>query len=122
MKKQTLAQDALTLYAEKFMTLDKIAKQLNMSERMLRRWKKANNWDDIKYRFIKNQTLFHEDLFKFGQTLLESIKNDWALGEKSSRHGCTLRLKFLICSKLSNPMRKIFQKKNAKCLKQSQKV
>jgi len=37
MKKQTLAIDALTLYAEKFMTLDKIAKQLNVSERTLRR-------------------------------------------------------------------------------------
>jgi len=82
MTKQTLALDALTLYAEKFMTLDKIAKQLNVSERTLRRWKKANNWDDKKYRFIKNQTLFHEDLFKFGQTLLKSIKNDLALGEK----------------------------------------
>lgn len=82
MKKQILAQDALTLYAENFMTLDKIAKQLNVSERTLRRWKKANNWDDIKYRFIKNQTLFHEDLFKFGQMLLKSIKNDMALGEK----------------------------------------
>lgn len=82
MKKQTLAQDALTLYAEKFMTLDNIAKQLNVSERTLRRWKKADNWDDKKYRFIKNQTLFHEDLFKFGQTLLKSIKNDLALGEK----------------------------------------
>ncbi len=36
----------------------------------------------MKYRFIKNQTLFHEDLFKFGQTLLKSIKNDLALGKK----------------------------------------
>jgi len=82
MKKQTLVQDALTLYAEKFMTLDKIAKQLNVSERTLRRWKNANNWDDKKYRFIKNQTLFHEDLFKFGQALLKSFKNDLAIGEK----------------------------------------
>lgn len=82
MKKQTLAQDALELYAEKFMTLDKIAKRLNVSERTLRRWKKANNWDDKKYRFIKNQTLFHEDLFKLGQALLKSIKNDLVLGEK----------------------------------------
>ncbi len=37
MKKQILAQDALTLYAEKFMTLDNIAKQLNVSERTLQR-------------------------------------------------------------------------------------
>ncbi len=82
MKKSMLAQDALTLYAEKFITLENIAKQINVSERTLRRWKKADNWDDKKSRFIKNQTLFHEDLFKFGQTLLKSIKNDMALGKK----------------------------------------
>jgi len=53
-----------------------------VNERTLRRWKNANNWDDKKYRFIKNQTLFHEDLFKLGQALLKSIKNDLVLGEK----------------------------------------
>ena len=41
MKKQTLAQDAFKLYAEKFMTLEDIAKQLHLNERTLCRWKKV---------------------------------------------------------------------------------
>lgn len=36
MKKQTLAQDAFKLYAEKFMTLEDIAKRLHLNERTLR--------------------------------------------------------------------------------------
>ena len=82
MKKLALAQDALELYAEKFMPIGAIAKKLRINEKTLRRWKKADNWEDKKYRFIKNQSLLHEDLFKLGRVLLESIKNDMALGEK----------------------------------------
>lgn len=37
MKKQILAESAAKLYIEKFMTLENIAKQLNVSERTLRR-------------------------------------------------------------------------------------
>lgn len=36
MKKQTLAQDAFKLYAEKFMPLEDIARQLHLNERTLR--------------------------------------------------------------------------------------
>ena len=39
MKKQTLAQDAFRLYAEKFMSLEDIARQVHLNERTLRRWK-----------------------------------------------------------------------------------
>ena len=45
MKKQTLAQDAFKLYAEKFMTLGDIARQLHLNERTLRRWKKSDDWE-----------------------------------------------------------------------------
>lgn len=82
MKKLALAQDALELYAEKFMTLDEIAKKLRVNEKTLRRWKKADNWEEKKYRFIKTQSSLHQDLFKLGRVLLKSIKNDMALGKK----------------------------------------
>ncbi len=39
MKKLALAQDALELYAEKFMPLNEIAKKLKVNEKTLRRWK-----------------------------------------------------------------------------------
>ena len=82
MKKLALAQDALELYAEKFMPLNEIAKKLKVNEKTLRRWKKADNWEEKKYRFIKTQSSLHQDLFKLGRVLLKSIKNDMALGEK----------------------------------------
>ena len=57
MKKLTLAQDALELYAEKFMPLNEIAKKLKVNEKTLRRWKKTDNWEEKKYRFIKTSHL-----------------------------------------------------------------
>ena len=52
MKKRALAKDALELYAEKFMTLSEIAKKLKVNEKTLYRWKKADNWEEKKYKFI----------------------------------------------------------------------
>ena len=60
MKKHTLAQDAFKLYAEKFMSLEDIARQLHLNERTLRRWKKSDNWEPkelnifgLKQRYIR---------------------------------------------------------------------
>ena len=63
MKKLVLAQDALELYAEKFMPLNEIAKKLKVNEKTLRRLKKADNWEEKKYKFIKTQSSLHQDLF-----------------------------------------------------------
>ena len=82
MKKQMLANDAAKLYIEKLMTLENIAKQLNVNERTLRRWKAADNWDVKRFEYLKTHTTFHEDLYKFGRNLLDSIQNDMAKGEK----------------------------------------
>lgn len=82
MKKQILAESAANLYIEKFMTLENIAKQLNVSERTLSRWKAEGNWDEKRVKHIQAKTTFHEDLCDFGETLLESIKADMENGEK----------------------------------------
>ena len=74
MKKLTLAQDALELYAEKFMPLNEIAKKLKVNEKTLRRWKKADNWEEKKYRFIKTQ-----------------LKTIWRLAKKLNRPVCILQ-------------------------------
>lgn len=67
MKKQTLAQDAFKLYAEKFMTLEDIARLLHLNERILRRWKKADDWKTkraeylrTKKRYIRIYMILHE--------------------------------------------------------------
>ena len=82
MKKQILAESAANLYIEKFMTLENIAKQLNVSERTLSRWKAEGNWEEKRFKHIQAKTTFHEDLCDFGKTLLESIKADMENGEK----------------------------------------
>lgn len=82
MKKQLLAKTAAKLYIEKFMTLKNIAKQLNVSERTLRRWKAAGNWEEQRNKYIKSKTSLHKDLYDFGRTLLKSIKTDMENGEK----------------------------------------
>ena len=61
MKKRALAKDTLELYAEKFMTLSEIAKKLKVNEKTLYRWKKADNWEEKKYKFIKNQSSLHQE-------------------------------------------------------------
>jgi len=77
-----LAESALHLYIEKFMTLENIAKQLNVSERTLRRWKAEGNWEEKRAEYIKSKTTFHEDLYNFSKTLLESIKADMESDKK----------------------------------------
>lgn len=82
MKKQMLTETAANLYIEKFMTLETIAKQLNVSERTLRRWKTEGNWEEKRFNYIQSKTTFHEDLYSFGKSLLDSIMTDMKNGEK----------------------------------------
>lgn len=82
MKKQILAETAANLYIEKFMTLETIAKQLNVSERTLRRWKAEGNWDEKRSEYLKSNTTFQEDLYSFGKKLLASIMSDMSNGKK----------------------------------------
>ena len=82
MKKQLLSETAEKLYIEKFMTLESIARQLNVNERTLRRWKADDNWDEKRSEYLKSNTSFHEDLYNFGRDLLKSIKTNMDNGEK----------------------------------------
>lgn len=82
MKKHILAETAAKLYTDKFMTLESIAKQLNVNERTLRRWKAADNWENKRIEYLKSKTTFHEDLYNFGRTLLETIKADISNGKR----------------------------------------
>lgn len=82
MKKQMLAESAANLYIEKFMTLETIAKQLNVSERTLRRWKTEGNWNEKRSEYLKSNTTFPEDLYSFGKRLLDSIMTDMSNGKK----------------------------------------
>lgn len=76
MKKQTLAQDAFKLYAEKFMSLEDIARQLHLNERTLRRWKKSDNWETKRAEYLRTKTTLHLDLYNFTRSLINSIEKD----------------------------------------------
>lgn len=76
MKKHTLAQDAFKLYAEKFMPLEDIAKQLHLNERTLRRWKKSDNWETKRTEYLRTKTALHSDLYDFSRNLINSIEKD----------------------------------------------
>lgn len=76
MKKQTLAQDAFKLYAEKFMSLEDIARQLHLNERTLRRWKKSDNWETKRAEYLRTKTTLHSDLYGFTRSLINSIEKD----------------------------------------------
>ena len=76
MKKHTLAQDAFKLYAEKFMSLENIARQLHLNERTLRRWKKSDNWGTKRAEYIRTKTTLHSDLYDFTRSLINSFERD----------------------------------------------
>ena len=76
MKKQTLAQDAFKLYAEKFMSLENIARQLHLNERTLRRWKKSDDWKTKRTEYLRTKTTLHSDLYDFTRSLINSIERD----------------------------------------------
>ena len=82
MKKQTLAQDAFKLYAEKFMSLEDIARQLHLNERTLRRWKKADNWETKRDEYLRTKTTLHSDLYDFTRSLINSIEKDMDNNDK----------------------------------------
>ena len=76
MKKQTLAQDAFKLYAEKFMSLEDISKQLHLNEKTLRQWKKSDDWETKRTEYLRTKTTLHSDLYDFTRSLINSIEND----------------------------------------------
>ena len=82
MKKHILAQDAFKLYAEKFMSLEDIAKQLHLNEKTLRRWKKADNWETKKLEYLREKTTLHADMYNFARSLINSIEKDMGSNEK----------------------------------------
>ena len=76
MKKLALAQNALELYAEKFMPLEDIARQLHLNERTLRRWKKSDDWETKRAEYLRTKTTLHSDLYDFTRSLINSIEKD----------------------------------------------
>jgi len=103
------------------MTLDKIAKQLNVSENTLLRWKKQiigkiRNTDLSKIKHYSTRICLN--LVKI---LLKSIKTTWHLVKKLGKHVCTPCLKFLIYSKIVKIYEEEISKEKRKMLETKSK-
>lgn len=81
-KKKVYYNEAERLYAEEQLTINEIASKLNVAVRTINYWKKDKNWDDKREKFLREKSSFHERLYGFSQTLMDSIENDIKNGEK----------------------------------------
>ena len=81
-KKEVLLENAQRLYVLEQMTIDEVARKMEVNERTIRRWKTEHNWDLKKEQYIKTKQMFHEELYNFARKLMISIEYDMENNEK----------------------------------------
>jgi hypothetical protein len=81
-KKEVLLENAQRLYVIEQMTIDEVARKMEVNERTIRRWKTEHNWDLKKEQYIKTKQMFHEELYNFARKLMISIEYDMENNEK----------------------------------------
>lgn len=81
-KKEVLLENAQRLYVIEQMTIDEVARKMEVNERTIRRWKTEHNWDLKKEQYIKTKQMFHEELYNFARKLMISIEYDMGNNEK----------------------------------------
>ena len=81
-KKEVLLENAQRLYVIEQMTIDEVARKVDVNERTIRRWKTEHNWDLRKEQYIKTKQMFHEELYNFARKLMVSIEYDIDNNEK----------------------------------------
>jgi Fe-S-cluster formation regulator IscX/YfhJ len=81
-KKEVLLENAQRLYVIEQMTIDEVARKVDVNERTIRRWKTEHNWDLRKEQYIKTKQMFHEELYNFARKLMVSIEYDMDNNEK----------------------------------------
>lgn len=81
-KKEVLLENAQRLYVIEQMTIDEVARKMEVNERTIRRWKTEHNWDLKKEQYIKTKQMFHEELYNFARKLMISIEYDMENKEK----------------------------------------
>jgi Fe-S-cluster formation regulator IscX/YfhJ len=81
-KKEVLLENAQRLYVIEQMTIDEVARKVDVSERTIRRWKTEHNWDLRKEQYIKTKQMVHEELYNFARKLMVSIEYDMDNNEK----------------------------------------
>jgi hypothetical protein len=82
MKKNTLYAEAERLYIQGQCTFDEIASRLECAEKTIRLWADEGLWREKRAKFLQQKETLHEKLYEFLNSLMDTIKADWAEGNK----------------------------------------
>ncbi len=80
--KRHLYPEAERLYIYNYMTVDSIAKKLNINRKTVLGWKEEGDWTYRRKEYLKSKQSFHEELYEFARKLMQGISEDMAAGEK----------------------------------------
>lgn len=81
-KKALYYAEAENLFVIEQCTINEIASRLNLAEKTVRIWKGEGDWDHRRKQYLRQKEAFHEELYGFARTLMKSITEDMANGEK----------------------------------------
>lgn len=76
-KKATYEVLACQYYVERQMSIAEIAKRLNVSEKSLHTWKKDNNWEEKRTKFLKAQYSTHQTLYELVNLMATKAVDDY---------------------------------------------
>ncbi|MGI6394513.1 MAG: phage terminase small subunit-related protein [bacterium] len=99
-KKAIYGTEAERLFVQENYTISEIVAKLRLSEKTIRNWKQDGDWDNKKKQFLTSKMSFHEELYDFVRTLMQSLREDLNAGRKidTGRMYAFTQL----CSKLTN--------------------
>ena len=81
-KKDLYSPEAERLFVVEQMSFAEIASRLHLAEKTARNWAAAGGWKEKRQQYLLSRQSFHEELYQFTRSLMESIKNDISAGEK----------------------------------------
>ena len=81
-KKKYLYSEAERLYINELMTVEELARRLNVNRKTIMDWKEKGDWEKQRKDFLRAKQSFHCEMYEFARKLLKSIKEDFESGEK----------------------------------------
>ena len=63
------------------MSLQSIASSLKLNYKTVLKWKQEGVWDEMRLEYLSGKKAFHERLYNFSQTIMDSIEADIKNGQ-----------------------------------------
>ena len=80
--KKQYFEEAERLFVINNMTLEEIARQLNLNRKTVMSWKEQGDWGNKRKKYLQSKQSFHEEMYEFARKLLKDISEDIDAGEK----------------------------------------